>query len=61
MSKTMTLIADSGSTKTDWLLQAEDGTRAPSVFHTQGINPIHQSDEQITAILRDELLPLIGG
>ena len=61
MSKTMTLIADSGSTKTDWLLQAEDGTCAPSVFHTQGINPIHQSDEQITAILRDELLPLIGG
>ena len=61
IKRTMTLIADSGSTKTDWLLQAEGGYASPSVFHTQGISPIHQSDEQITSILRDELLPLIGG
>ena len=50
-----TLIADSGSTKTDWLLKP-GGRR----LHTQGINPIHQSDEQIAAILRDELLPLLS-
>ena len=44
------LIADSGSTKTDWVL---DGRR----FSTQGINPFHQSEETILAILRGELLP----
>ncbi|MBO7139140.1 MAG: ATPase [Prevotella sp.] len=50
----MVLIADSGSTKTDWMLRGETATRQ---FHTQGINPIHQSDEQILDILRGELLP----
>lgn len=50
----MILIADSGSTKTDWMLRGETATRQ---FHTQGINPIHQSDEQILDILRGELLP----
>ena len=50
----MILIADSGSTKTDWILRGETATRQ---FHTQGINPIHQSDGQILDILRDELLP----
>ena len=44
------LIADSGSTKTDWAMGSLR-------LHTQGINPVHQSDEQIAAILRDELLP----
>jgi N-acetylglucosamine kinase-like BadF-type ATPase len=46
------LIADSGSTKTDW---AMGGRR----FATQGINPFHQSEDTILAILRDELLPQI--
>ncbi|MBO4464555.1 MAG: ATPase [Prevotella sp.] len=45
-----TLIADSGSTKTDWLI----GTERVS---TQGINPIHQDDDTILAILNDELIP----
>lgn len=49
----MKLIADSGSTKTDWLLTG--GTR----LQTQGINPFHQSEETIAAILRTELLPLL--
>ena len=39
-----TIIADSGSTKTDWLI----GTKRIS---TQGINPIHQDDDTILAIL----------
>ena len=44
------LIADSGSTKTDWAFMGER-------FHTQGINPFHQDDDTIRAILKDELLP----
>jgi len=45
----VTIIADSGSTKTDWLI----GTKRIS---TQGINPIHQDDDTILAILNNELL-----
>ena len=46
----MILIADSGSTKTDW--QA-----GPEVCHTQGINPVLQDRETILRVLSDELLP----
>ena len=56
----MILVADSGSTKTDWLLRPESSLSGEAVtqrFHTQGINPIHQSDAQILDILRGELLP----
>lgn len=52
MMKQNILIADSGSTKTDWVL---DGKRV----HTQGINPFHQDEETIRGILRDELLPQV--
>ncbi len=45
----VTIIADSGSTKTDWLI----GSKRIS---TQGINPIHQDDDAIIAILNNELL-----
>lgn len=48
----MKLIADSGSTKTDWRL---DG-----LFSTQGINPFHMSEDTILGILRNELLPQLG-
>lgn len=50
----MILIADSGSTKTDWC-----GINKGSIFciQTQGINPFHQSQETILAILYKELLP----
>lgn len=43
----MILIADSGSTKTDW----------SGGYSTQGINPFHQTEDEIRAVLRDELLP----
>lgn len=47
----MILIADSGSTKTDWAV-------GPLKIHsTQGINPIHQSEDVILRVIRDELLP----
>ena len=50
----MLLIADSGSTKTEWSLVRKDGETS-SLF-TQGINPFYQTDEQIASILRHELL-----
>ena len=51
----MILIADSGSTKTDWALQSESGVTER--FHTQGINPFHQDRTVIAEILCRELLP----
>ena len=53
----MILIADSGSTKTDWCLTASEAF--PLRMSTQGINPFFQTDEQICGILFDELLPQI--
>ena len=51
----MILIADSGSTKTDWCL-CHEGTIV-STMQTQGINPYHQSEEAIEQVLHEELLP----
>lgn len=51
----MYLIADSGSTKTDWCL-CDQGIVLQSI-QTQGINPYHQSEEAIEEVLREELLP----
>lgn len=45
----MILIADSGSTKTDWILEDEHLERHP--FTTSGINPFILSPEQIENIL----------
>jgi len=51
----MILIADSGSTKTDWrLIDDEQKIRQ---FSSQGINPYFQTGEEIASILRNELLP----
>jgi glucosamine kinase len=52
------LIAESGSTKTDWRLINQDKEGAP--IRTQGINPYYLSKEQMVAILSDELLPQLG-
>ena len=46
------LIADSGSTKTDWAVGALR-------FRTQGINPVHQGEADILRILQEELLPQV--
>jgi N-acetylglucosamine kinase-like BadF-type ATPase len=51
----MYLIADSGSTKTDWCLCNKSAILRH--IQTQGINPYHQSEEDIENVLRDELLP----
>ena len=53
----MMLIADSGSTKTDWALVS---TSEVTVVHTQGINPVHQSREVIIQILKEELKSQLG-
>lgn len=49
-----TLVADSGSTKTDWILFNEEN--GYSEFHTSGINPVRDSSSIITKVLMDELV-----
>lgn len=49
-----TLIADSGSTKTDWAL-VDDTGQILFTGKTQGINPFHLSDDDIWKILAEEL------
>lgn len=56
----VTLIADSGSTKTDWALLIPAMYGKPATItriSSQGINPVHQSDNDIRQILLSELLP----
>lgn len=59
----MILIADSGSTKTDWtLLPPSDPSPIisnPSVLTSQGLNPVHQNREAILQVLHEELLPQV--
>ena len=54
----MILIADSGSTKTDWAIVTS--ASQPVVLNTQGINPVHQSREEIVQILREEFVGVMG-
>ena len=53
----MILIADSGATKTDWLLADKD---AAFLIKTEGINPFHQDSLQIESILKKDLMPQIS-
>ena len=50
----MILIADSGSTKTDWRLI--DEKKQIHQFLTQGINPYFNTTEQIAGVLKSELI-----
>lgn len=52
----MILIADSGSTKTDWAVLGAPG-RSSVRIATQGINPLLFTDDQIDGVFRQELLP----
>lgn len=47
----MILIADSGSTKTDWVLIGNDGQVVGEVT-TAGMNPFHQTNEELVSILK---------
>ncbi|MBO5664923.1 MAG: ATPase [Bacteroidaceae bacterium] len=49
----MILIADSGSTKTDWVLC--NGSIIVKRIKTQGLNPTIQSSDEILAVLKAEL------
>jgi N-acetylglucosamine kinase-like BadF-type ATPase len=51
----MILIADSGSTKTDWCV-VEHGNLVQQIY-TKGINPFFQSEEEIGREIRSALLP----
>jgi len=54
MADTQYLIADSGSTKTDWLFAAPDGERLE--LHTDGINPARDTRDIIYNVLYHQLL-----
>lgn len=51
----MILIADSGSTKTDWCAVDHEGI--VKRIRTQGTNPFFQSEEEICEEIRQNLLP----
>lgn len=48
----MILVADSGSTKTQWITETQS-------IETQGINPVRDSKEHILKIIRTELMPCL--
>lgn len=65
----MILIADSGSTKTDWALtftkEEKDNPQRELLFETkqfstQGINPVYMSVEDVVNILNTELVPQLS-
>ncbi|MCE5225374.1 MAG: ATPase [Porphyromonadaceae bacterium] len=53
----MILIADSGSTKTDWCL-VENGVLVKQIF-TKGTNPFFQTEDEISAEVSGNLLPYL--
>lgn len=48
------LIADSGSTKTEWILVNKNGEK--EYFHTDGLNPYFMSLEQLTKVIDEGLV-----
>jgi len=54
----MILVADSGSSKTDWLLDTPGGE--PAEFLTDGLNPYFFSEKEIIKKLQDQLQGHIG-
>ncbi|WP_428328530.1 N-acetylglucosamine kinase [Mucilaginibacter sp.] len=54
----MILVADSGSTKTDWLLTLPDNE--VKQFRTAGLNPYFLSEKEIVKILQEQAVDLIA-
>ncbi|MFD2147737.1 hypothetical protein [Mucilaginibacter antarcticus] len=54
----MILVADSGSTKTDWLLK-QPGKDAVA-FRTPGLNPYFLTEKEIVKILQDQASDMIA-
>lgn len=48
------LIADCGSSKTDWSIISPDASQ--QTIRTNGFNPVHQSPETLRGILNDEVI-----
>ena len=55
----MIIIADSGSTKTDWCV-VNQGTQVKQIT-TEGTNPFFQTEEEISLVIKDKLLPHLEG
>lgn len=55
----LTMIVDSGSTKTDWCVCCNG--KKVARYATQGINPFHQSEETIRNIIGEELVANMRG
>ncbi len=53
----MILIADSGSTKTEW--QLVNGKQADALIKTKGINPYYQEPAEIASEIADALIPAL--
>lgn len=53
----MILIADSGSTKTTWVLT--DGRKVIQTVNTKGYNPYYFKDKSLLLTIKSELLPLL--
>ncbi|MFK5857391.1 MAG: ATPase [Bacteroidota bacterium] len=55
----MILIADSGSTKTSWILT--DGLEIIKQITTIGYNPYYHNNDSLLSSMNDDLLPVIDG
>lgn len=59
MSSKYILIADSGSTKTDWVcIDVQTGSKQS--VQSAGINPFYQTTEEIVPVLQSQVVPGIG-
>ncbi len=54
----MILVADSGSTKTDWLLKLQNDE--VKQFRTAGLNPYFLSEKEIVKILQEQAVEMIA-
>ena len=48
------LIADSGSTKTDWILKNSSGEKIQ--FQSAGLNPFYQTEKEVVSVLEKEVI-----
>lgn len=51
------LLADSGSTKTEWCLITSESTEQVQRFYTDGLNPFYHTSESIRDVLRYAVKP----
>jgi glucosamine kinase len=54
----MLLIADSGSTKTEWRLVEDAGETVATVF-TEGLNPFFLTQKKIISTVEEKVLPIV--